>query len=381
MPNNLYIKAFESISALGNSATAIWENYSQAQPLFSEKKMNNKNYWVSSLTLAQEEGLRELQQLDKRYRLLDPSVLQSLYLAKKLHQNTKIDWTNTGINIGSSRGATTTFEASYHDFLTTGKVPSLTSPITTLGNISSWVAQELNTEGPCISHSITCSTALHALLNAKAWLHSGMAESFVFGGTEAPLTPYTIAQMKALKLYSKSTSKWACESLAMEKKSNSLVLGQAASLFVVDTKPENALAKIAGVGFATEKIQHNIAISKEAECFQKSMKMALNEANLKQVDAIVMHAPGTVKGDLAELKAIEKSFDQRPFLTTNKFMIGHSFGASGGMSLEMAILMLQHQQLIENPFYKNQNSPKEIKNIMVNAVGFGGNACSVIVGL
>jgi len=378
---NLYIKAFESISALGDSAKVIWEKYCQAQPLFSIKKMNDESYWVSALDTFQEERLKQLQQADKRYKSLDPSVLQSIYLAQKLKQRTHLNLLNAGVNIGSSRGATTTFEASYTDFLTTGQVPSLTSPTTTLGNISSWVAQELNAQGPCISHSITCSTALHALLNAKAWLHANMAESFVFGGTEAPLTAYTIAQMKALKLYSQSKNKWACESLAMNKISNSLVLGQAASLFVVDTKPENALAKVVGVGFATEKIKHNIAISKEAECFQKSMKMALKEADLKSVDAIVMHAPGTAKGDLAELKAIKKSFDQLPFLTTNKFLIGHTFGASGGMSLEMAILMLQHQQLIENPFYKNQNSPKVIKNIMVNAVGFGGNACSVILGI
>jgi 3-oxoacyl-(acyl-carrier-protein) synthase len=38
-----------------------------------------------------------------------------------------------------------------------------------LGNISSWVAHDLQSSGPEISHSITCSTALHAVLNGVAW--------------------------------------------------------------------------------------------------------------------------------------------------------------------------------------------------------------------
>ena len=77
----------------------------------------------------------------------------------------------------------------------------MSSPTTTLGNISSWVAHELNQKGLVVSHSITCSTALHGLVNAVAYLHSGMAEEFIIGGTEAANTPFSIAQMKALKIY------------------------------------------------------------------------------------------------------------------------------------------------------------------------------------
>ena len=47
----------------------------------------------------------------------------------------------------------------------------------------------------------------------------------------------------------------------------------------------------------------------------------------------------------------------------------------------MALLMLAHHQFIENPFFKNEaEKPKTLKTIMVNAVGFGGNAVSVIIG-
>ena len=40
--------------------------------------------------------------------------------------------------------------------------------------------------------------------------------------------------------------------------------------------------------------------------------------------------------------------------------------------------MLQYQDFIHVPYYK-QADPKRLKNIMVNAVGFGGNAVSLVI--
>ena len=107
--------------------------------------------------------------------------------------------------------------------------------------------------------------------------------------------------------------------------------------------------------------------------------MALGNIDPNEVDIIVMHAPGTIKGDASEYKAIEKIFcNKMPNLTTNKWKIGHTLGASGVLSLEMAILMLQQQEFISVPYTQNK-IPKRIQNIMVNAVGFGGNAVSILI--
>ena len=108
--------------------------------------------------------------------------------------------------------------------------------------------------------------------------------------------------------------------------------------------------------------------------------MALKNTPLSEVDVIVMHAPGTIKGDLSEYNAITKLFGESlPLLTTNKWKIGHTFGASGMLSIEMAIMMLQHNQFIEVPFAKKQEPKKALQKILVNAVGFGGNAVSVLL--
>ena len=261
----------------------------------------------------------------------------------------------------------------------------MASPTTTLGNISSWVGHDLQSTGPEISHSITCSTALHALLNGVAWLRAGMVDKFLIGGSEAPLTDFTIAQMRALKIYSHSEETYPNQALNFEKKLNSMILGEGAAVCCLEMgKKDNALAFIEGIGYATEILEHNISISAEATCFQKSMKMALQNTNLEDVDVIVMHAPGTKAGDLTEHKAIQKIFGENlPLLTTNKWKIGHTFGASGMLSVELAVLMLQHNQFIGVPYLKNpfrvQNPERVMKKVLVNAVGFGGNAVSVLL--
>ena len=112
------------------------------------------------------------------------------------------------------------------------------------------------------------------------------------------------------------------------------------------------------------------------------MAMALKGISKDEVDVIVTHAPGTVKGDQSEYNAIRKVFGATlPALTSNKWIIGHSLGASGGLSLEMAILMMRHQQFIGVPFGSFTRNPQSIRKVLVNAVGFGGNAVSVLLSL
>ena len=384
MSQTISITAIASVSPLGNDSETIWINYNNPNSLFQNQFIDHKNTWVGELDEDSKAAVNTLRQSDSKYNSLDNSVLFAMLASRKAIA--KAGWSKQdvfGINIGSSRGATDLFENHFKEYMATGSAPTLTSPTTTLGNISSWVAHDLQSSGPEISHSITCSTALHAVLNGVAWLRSGMAEKFLVGGSEAPLTDFTIAQMRALKIYSRSQDEYPNRALDLEKKQNTLILGEGAGVCCLEIgKKENALAYIEGIGYATEILEHNISISAEADCFQKSMRMALANIDLSEVDAIVMHAPGTIKGDLTEYRAVEKVFGSKlPLLTSNKWKIGHTFGASGILSLELAILMLQHNQFVGVPFAKKQEQTQSIKKVLVNAVGFGGNAVSILLSL
>lgn len=382
MKQKIAITALTSISPLGKNPDAIWQNYLSDKTLISTKEFNEKIQFIATIPKEIRNEIEQLRKSEIKYKALDETVLLSILVARQAVK--KAGWEkedNFGINIGSSRGATQLFEKYHQEFIETGKTTTLASPTTTLGNISSWVAHDLKNNGPEISHSITCSTALHAVLNAVAWLQAGMATKFLVGGSEAPLTAFTIAQMNALKIYAKEDSEYPCRSFDFIKTKNTMVLGEAASVACLELgKHKKALAYIEGIGYATDDIEHNISISDEAICFQKSMKMALQNTNITDVDAIVMHAPGTLKGDTSEYKAIVKVFGKNhPMLTTNKWKVGHTFGASGMLNMELAILMMQHNRFIPVPFAEAQVPRKEIRKVLINAVGFGGNAVSVLL--
>lgn len=380
------IMAAASISSLGDSSNYGWESYAAPAHALSRRIFGTHDQWVAALPKAQSDHLDRIREADPNYKNLDASVLYAMATARAATK--KAGWTpqdGFGVNIGSSRGATGLFEKHHKDYLEQGRANTLSSPTTTLGNLSSWVAHDLGTKGPEISHSITCSTALHAVLNGVAWLRSGMVERFLVGGSEAPLTPFTIAQIQALKIYATNAQgqneAYPCRAIDPNKAKNSMVLGEGAAALCMEMgRKRGAVAEIAGLGYATEILTHNVSLSADAACFQRSMAMALGKTPREEVDVVVMHAPGTIKGDRAEHRAIDAVFkNHSPFRTGNKWKIGHTFGASGLLSLEMGIVMLESQKAFEVPYLQQTEAPAQIRKILVNAVGFGGNAVSILL--
>ena len=341
-----------------------------------------ENGLVAPIYEVYESQLEELKKESKYYNQLDRSVLLAILASRALETSTG----RTGINVGSSRGATGVWEESFSRFRESGTAATQSSPLTTLGNISTWIAQDLGIDATAFSHSITCATASHAVLNAIAWLESDMVDQFIVGGAEAPLTPFTIAQMKALRIYATQESTYPCQALDMSKKVNTMVLGEAAACFLLSKKNSlNARAKIIGYGTAIEKLSSATSVSANGKCLQDSMKRAVKKIDLKEVDVIITHSPGTVKGDAAEFKAITKVFgNDYPALCNNKWQLGHTLGASSAMSMAMALEMFEKSTIFEIPYLDSSfTNPRGItgapKKILINATGFGGNAVSLLL--
>lgn len=392
---NIVVTAKSTICALGHDSESIWAGYKSGKSGLTMCCFNDQDTPVGKLLKESEQQIKNLRKANINYRRLDKSVLLSLWASRNVVESAGWDdLENTGINIGSSRGATQLFEKYHRHFVESpdSRMSPLVSPTTTLGNIASWVAYDLGSTGATLSHSITCSTALHGMLNACAWLSSGMADKFIVGGAEAPLTDFTVAQMRTLGVYAKPTSDnnstdnnssaWPCAPLLAGKEENTMVLGEGASVLALEVdNGQPALAKIAGLGYGTEIIEHNASLSADAQCMQKSMKMALENAGLDSVDVVIMHAPGTTQGDQSELRAVKSVFTENtPHLISTKHMTGHTLGASGGVSFDLALEMIKREEVIAFP-YETDVEQREIKpkTVLVNAVGFGGNAVSVVI--
>ncbi len=342
---------------------------------------------IGQVNVSIENQLAAVRAENNQYNKLDRSTLLAILAARQL----QLDTSDIAVNIGSSRGATGLWEAFHHQFVTTGSVPVPASPLTTLGNISSWVAQDLGVDQVAFSHSITCATAAHSILNAIAWLESGMATTFIAGGAEAPLTDFTIAQMKALRIYSQEQGIFKCRALDPNKTANTMILGEAAACFVLSKNKGTSAVKIVGYGTAIESLQSATSMSVEGIGFQKSMRQAIGDNSLDAVDAIITHAPGTILGDQSEMEAIKSVFNddasykgKYPRLFNNKWQIGHSLGASAAVNLYMALQLLTDDiqpvlPYLNHEIYNPRGHDRKPKLILINASGFGGNCVSLLV--
>jgi 3-oxoacyl-[acyl-carrier-protein] synthase II len=389
------ITGYGSVSPLGSCKQEILNSYKSNNHCLSLKKFDDKNFAAGVLSENTEASVQSFLEKNPKLKKLDRVSVLAVMAATQAYTDAK--WgsdksSEIAINIGSSRGATSLFEKYYDEFLQSGKkkVSLYTSPLTTLGNVSSSVANHLSLNGPVISHSMTCSTSLQSMANAVAWLKAGMAERFLAGGSEAPLTSFTIAQLESLGIYSKqSNHKFPCRPLANEENPvNTMVLGEGACVFALEklqmnkAKNKKIYAIIESIGNGFEHTESPTSISHDGKAFYTSMHNAIKSMITNTpVDLILMHAPGSINGDKAEMNAIEKIFrNSIPPIYSNKWKIGHTYGTSGALSLELALLLMNENITLNTPYTSvTKNIKKQVKKVLVNAAGFGGNAVSVII--
>jgi 3-oxoacyl-[acyl-carrier-protein] synthase II len=409
------ISALASLSPLGVSGSAI-ESLLEAECAPHTLLGGDASFPLVTLSSACEEVVARLLSEKERYQKVD-RVTQ---LAVATACETLIRYQASSpvpevapiecVSIGSSRGATISLEATHAQHLGNGdrSVPTYTSPMTTAGNISSWVAQEAidqsiagqgytsssgDTSGSSIvalNTSMTCSSAFHSLLVALGFLRGGMAAAALFGGAESCLTSYTLQQLRALKIYSQAgSSAWPCKPLAageIAPLANTVVLGEGAGSAVLhfyDGISRPGDLELCGVGWQMEAIPSATGVSADGAAFEGAMRRATRGAS--GIDAVIAHAPGSVRGDEAELAAIARVFGGDIPVLSTKHVTGHTYGASGMVSLQLAAYLLGGGQWPGFPYPVRvptlQAGAGVPRRILINTAGFGGNVISVVVAL
>ncbi len=376
--NRIGILKGGGINPLGNTIeTNANENYLNGRHFL---KQNHSGNWISILPDSLVSEIDEfifsnnlsLEKFSREAKMI------SFVLHRLLNQFPKMP--NSILNVATSRGSV--------DFLAQQiqekkNLPVYSSPHSTLGFLSSWPDQ-IGRDMPVFQNSSTCSSFGMSLLNAKAWLKSGMADCYVAASVESPTQDITVDQLKALRIYSNVSAEtdYPCRAFDFTKKSNSLVLGEASYAFILKNNILDCLYSIDGLGVGVEKATTSTSLTEGGEALKISILNALKDADFPKIDLIIGHFPGTVKGDLAEFAAYKSIFGEEiPPIFGNKWKIGHSLGSSLASNLDLALFMLEKQKFASMPAYHFLKSTNNypIKNILINSLGFGGQAVSAIV--
>ncbi len=256
--------------------------------------------------------------------------------------------------------------------------------------------------GPNFCTVSACASATNALLDAYHYIKSGMADVIVTGGSEAAVTEAGIGGFGALRALSTSNENPQTASRPFDATRNGFVLGEGAGALVLEDY-EHAKARGAKIyceltgGGATADAHHMTAPHPEGLGAARVMEMALQVSGLKpeDIDYVNVHGTSTPLGDVAELKAIEKTFGEHAYelnVSSTKSMTGHLLGAAGAIeaiasikAMESGIVppTINNTQLDENidPRFKltlNKAEKRDIRAALSNTFGFGGHNFSVI---
>jgi 3-oxoacyl-(acyl-carrier-protein) synthase len=122
------------------------------------------------------------------------------------------------------------------------------------------------------------------------------------------------------------------------------------------------------------------------------MTEALEMAGLKPADIqyINAHGTGTPNNDESESQAIMRVFgNDVPLVSSTKSITGHTTSASGSIEAVICMLAMEHQFLPKNINWRTpmencivpvtEDVHMELKHVLSNAFGFGGNDSSLIL--
>ncbi len=232
-----------------------------------------------------------------------------------------------------------------------------------------------------------CSSSANAIMMGVKLIRSGKVKRAIVGGTDS-LSKFTINGFNSLQILSKKN----CSPFSSER--DGLNLGEGAGYLVLESsevvKDKKLYAKIIGYGNSNDAF-HPTALSDDAKGVIDAMKKALISAKIKEddIDFINMHGTATENNDRTEIIGIKEIFKKIPLFNSTKSYTGHTLAAAGSIEAIYSILSIQnnllfkslnsHNPIVYNPLFDSNIKNIDVKIIMSNSFGFGGNCSSLII--
>jgi 3-oxoacyl-[acyl-carrier-protein] synthase II len=308
-----------------------------------------------------------------------------------------------GVIVGTGLGGLPTLEK-YHQILLE-KGPSRISPFfipMLIANLASGqIAIHFGAKGPNTCVVTACATGAHCIGDAFRAIVYGDAEAIIAGGTEANISPLSIAGFNAMKALSTRNEEPEKACRPFEKNRDGFVVAEGAGILILE-ELEFALkrgAKIYGelIGYGyTGDAYHITAPSPEGEGAARCMRMAIKDAGLRpeDIDYINAHGTSTPLNDLTETQAIKTVFGEhakKVAISATKSMTGHLLGAAGSTEAIFSLLAIRDGIIpptinydVPDPecdldYVPNVARRQTLTVVMSNAFGFGGTNATLVI--
>ncbi|QSZ26643.1 beta-ketoacyl-ACP synthase II [Aceticella autotrophica] len=399
--NRVVITGIGVITPLGNTIEKYWDS------LINGKSGIDRitKFDVSSYTTKLAAEVKDFVSTDyiekKEVKRMDRFAQFALSSAKLALEDSKLDLSKedldrAGVIYASGVGGIETLENQHNILLKKG--PGRVSPFFVPMMIPDMAAGLISITYGLKGHNETivnaCASSSSAIGDAFKVIQRGDADFIVTGGSEAAITPLSLAGFCAIKaMTTNEDPNTACRPFDANR--DGFVMGEGSGTLILESL-EHALnrgayiyAEIIGYG-ASADAYHITAPEPTGAGAVRAMKNALKDADIKteDVDYINAHGTSTVYNDKYETMAIKNIFGKHAYelkISSTKSMTGHLLGASGAIEAIATILALKNgiipptiNYVTQDPecdlnYVPNKAIKEEIKYALSNSFGFGGH--------
>jgi 3-oxoacyl-[acyl-carrier-protein] synthase II len=346
---------------------------------------------------------KEAKRTDRFAQLAIAASVQAMRQAGLDELPAGIDAERFGVIIGSGIGGIWTFEEQHRKLIERG--PSRISPFFVPMFISDIAAGLVSIrwglKGPNYCTVSACASSAHAVGNAYRAIRYGEADLMVAGGTEATVSPQTVAGFAAMTALSERNDSPETASRPFDATRDGFVLGEGAGVMVLEeleharARGAEIVAEVVGYG-QTADAYHITAPAEGGEGAVRAIRLALKEAGATpaDVDYVNAHGTSTPANDRNESAAIRTALGEdayRVIVGSTKSMTGHTLGAAGGIEAVISAMVCREGKIPPTINFHERDPDcdldyatggmveRPVRLAISNSFGFGGhNVCLAV---
>jgi len=301
-----------------------------------------------------------------------------------------------GVILGSAIGGLSTMEKEKENILNLGprKMSPFAVPAVLANLASGHVSIRFGARGPISCVVTACAAGNSAISDAFRTIACGYADAMITGGTEAAVSPLTIAGFNAMRALSTRNEEPEKASRPFDRDRDGFIISEGCGIVVLEElshaleRGARIYAEIAGTG-STSDAFHMAAPPPGHAGAVRCMRLALQDAGMEpaDIDYVNAHGTSTPLNDMYETDAIKEVFggySRKLAVSSTKSMTGHMLGAAGGVEAIFSVKAIQEGIVpptinLDNPdpecdlnYTPHRAQRREIRAAMSNTFGFGG---------
>lgn len=418
MNSPIVITGMGMVSPLGCGVDKVWQRLTAGQSgigLIDRYDTENDPIKIAGLVPSIEQDAEAGFDIDqviaaKERKKLDTFIIYALAAAQQAlaqadwHPETEEDQRATATISATGIGGFNTITDAQTTLETRGY--KRISPFTTPAFLANMAAGNLSIKfgfkGPLGCPVTACAASLQAIGDGMRIINNREAEIALVGGSEACVSPLSLASFNALKALSSNNEAPEKASRPFDSQRNGFVMGEGAGLMVIETlehaqkRGAKPLAVISGYGTSADAF-HITAGCEDGSGAAAAINAALKMSGLspQDINYVNAHATSTPVGDAAEIASLRSVFgDHLPNVpvSSTKSATGHLLGAAGGVESIFTSMAVINDTLpptinMDSPdeamndldFVPNQSRSTAVKHALCNGFGFGGVNASLII--